>query len=365
MRIVLDATPLLGRRTGIGAYTAQLLRALPAALGRAQVMADLCVTTWTMRGGRPSDLPAGVRQVGAPVPARLLREAWARTDHPRIEALVGRCDVMHGTNFVSPPTRHAREVVTLHDLTYELHPDTVSAQSLAYRRLVPRALARGAHVLAVSEAAAGRLREFYGLTPDRVTVTPLGVDEPWFAALPPDPSLRRHLDLPPEYLVFVGSLDPRKNLPRLVEAHASLSARSPGTPPLVLAGPAGRDERLTAMPGVRRTGWLEPAQLRSVVAGARALVLPSLDEGFGLPVLEALACGRPVLVGDVPALREVGGPFVVPADPVDVDALGLGLAAVLEWADDDEARAARRAYARGWTWSRTADLTVAAYLRQA
>lgn len=361
LRIVLEATALIGRRTGVGSYTAQLLTELPAALNRAGASAQVAATTWTARGGRLEGLPPTVLQVGPRLPARLLRAAWTATDHPRAETLVGRCDVVHGTNFVSPPTTRAREVLTIHDLTYELHAETVSSDSLAYRTLVPRSLRRGATVVCPSYAVAEQVRDFYRLDDHRVRATPLGVHETWFDTPAADQRLRARLHLPERYLLFVGSLDPRKNLARLVQAHAMVMSDSPGTPPLVLAGPAGREASLDGASGLVRTGWLDDADLRAVVAGAQALVLPSLDEGFGLPALEALACGRPVLAADVPALREVTGAHAVLADPLDVQDLARGLLDVLARPDAPADRAARRAHARAWTWAACADATVAAY----
>lgn len=368
MIVTLDATPLLGRRTGIGRYVENLLAALPGALERRGLSDDVVrVSTWTARGGRLTGLPAGVRQVGGRVPARLVRTLWLRADAPRVETLVGRTDVFHGTNFVSPPTRRAREVVTIHDLTYLHHAQTVSAASLAYERLVPRALSRGAHVVTPSRTVAEQVREHYDLPEERVTATPLGVDAAWFSASPPVPGAPGAAGpaaaaAAGDYLVFVGSLDPRKNLPRLLEAHDRLRRRVQHAPTLVLAGPAGREQDLQGRDGVHLTGWLDDEDLRGVVAGARALVLPSLDEGFGLPVLEALAAGRPVVASDIPAVREVAGPHAVTAPPGDVEALSAALEEVLDLPDDDAARATRRAWAARWTWDRCADLTVDAYL---
>jgi glycosyltransferase involved in cell wall biosynthesis len=362
VRIVLDATPMLGVRTGIGRYVDHLVRELPGAFERHDLDASIALSTWTVRrdGARTTELP-DLARVGPRVPARALLTAWSVLDQPRIERLVGRCDVFHGTNFVSPPTRHAREVVTVHDLTYALHRTTVSATSRRYRTLVARAISRGAHVVVPSEATAHAVRDFYDLEASRVTTTPLGVDESWLTSVPPAPGWLASRGLPSDYVVFVGSLDPRKNLPQLLEAHRIAQQEQPGFPDLVLAGPAGREHSLEGRPGVHLTGWLEDDELRALVAGSHALVLPSIDEGFGLPVLEALASGRPVVVSDIPALVEVSGDLGTLAAVGDVMALAAALVAVLDAPDTTRDRDARRDWARRWTWAACADRTVEAY----
>ncbi len=362
MRITIDGTPLLGVRTGIGHYVQELVRHLPAAADARGVDVRLEVTTWSARGHAVPDLPAAWKQVGPRVPARLLRAAWTRTQAPRAEWLVGGTDVMHGTNFVVPPTSRAAQVVTVHDLTYLRHAETVSDASLAYRALVARALARGAHVLTPTAAVGEQVRDAYGLPAERVSTTPLGVDPTWSTTAAPDAEARARLGLPPRYVVFVGSLDPRKNLARLVDAHREVRAHDPDAPDLVLAGPAGRSPVPAGVPGVHVTGWLEPDDLRSAVAGALALALPSLDEGFGLPALEALASGRPVLASDLAVLREVTGGHAVLCDPYDVDSLADGLRRVVGAPRTDEAQAARREWAGRFTWARCAEATLDAYL---
>ncbi|WP_456789383.1 glycosyltransferase family 4 protein [Cellulomonas sp. P5_C5] len=359
MRITLDATPLLGRRTGIGRYVEQLLDALAARSERDGL--ELQASTWTWRGAELSDLPSQVRPVGRRVPARLLRELWSRGDVPVIETLVGATDVFHGTNFVSPPTRRAHEVVTVHDLTYVEHPDTVDAATLAYERLVARSVARGATVLTPSHTVAAAVRAHYDLPQDAVAVTPLGVDDAWFDATPPTTSWLQERTLPSSYVVFVGSLDPRKNLTRLLRAHEQARIADPSLPDLVLAGPAGRATPEGVGPAVHVTGWLTDEDLRTLVGGASGLVLPSLDEGFGLPAIEAAAAGVPVLASDLPVLHEVAAPGTVFAPPTDVDALSgalLHLAGAERTPDADDAR---RSWARRFTWAACADATLTAY----
>jgi glycosyltransferase involved in cell wall biosynthesis len=362
MRIVIDAAPLLGQRTGAGRYVEQLLAALPGAVERSGVDVELNAYSGALRGTSLADLPPEIQQTGRRFPAQALWWAWARANRPQIETLVGACDVFHGTNFVSPPTRRAKEVVTIHDLTYELLTETIAPDVLRLRGLVTRALDRGAHVITPSETARTTVLDFYRLPPERVTATRLGVNRAWFLAEPATPTWLTNQHLPQDYIIFVGGLDPRKNLPRLIAAHAALRAEDPNTPDLVLAGPAGRETGLEG-PGVHRTGFLADEALRSLVAGARALALPSLDEGFGLPILEALACGRPVLTADLPVLTEVAGPHANPGDPHDVDSLAAALAATLAEPDDLEQRQARQAWAGKFTWEACADATLAVYIK--
>jgi glycosyltransferase involved in cell wall biosynthesis len=355
MRIGLDATPLLGIRTGVGRYAQQLITALAAGDD------PLVATAFTLRGagGLAEVLPAGVTDRYRAMPARLLQELWARTEFPPVELLCGRVDVFHATNFVLPPLRRAAGVVTIHDLSYLRYPETVSAASLRYRELVPRSVRRAAVVCTPSEAVAQEVRAAYGQA--NVVVTPLGVDESWFAAEAPDHGwLARH-DLPAEYLLFVGTLEPRKNLPTLLAAYASLR----DAPPLVLVGPPGWGPALDTAglaPGsVITPGYLDQPTLQRVVAGARALVMPSRYEGFGIPPLEAFACGTPVVASDIPVLREVTGELATLTPPDDPEALADALARVLVAPADAAARTARRRHARQWTWQRCAAATRAAY----
>ena len=237
MRIGLDCTPLLGRRSGIGTYTLHLL-----------------------------------------------------------EALVDRYphDEFAATAFM-PPVGRAAGVVTIHDLAYLRFPETVSAATLAYRELVPKGLARVGAVVVPSRAVADQVLDAYAVDPASVVVTHEGVDPVWGATAPKTPDALRQWGIAEDFLVVVGTLEPRKNLPRLLAAYAAALRDDPDLPQLVIVGGQGWGDALdlTGVPDgqVVTPGHLPWADLRGVVASARALLFPSLDEGFGLPPLEALACG--------------------------------------------------------------------------
>lgn len=361
VRVGLDGTPLLGARTGVGQYVASLVPAL-AALPAAP---EMVLTPFTMRGVRELPRVAGAGVSGRRFPARLASRLWQRSDVPPVEWLSGPVDVFHGTNFVLPPRRRAAGVLTLHDLAYERFPELVSPASRRYRVLVPRALRRpDTVVITPSAATADDVVECYGFDRDRIVVTPLGVDPGWRSAVAAGPEQLRALGLPAEFLLFVGNREPRKNLPWLLAAYGLLRSARPDTPKLALVGPTGWGPLLDASmlpPGTLVTvGYVSQETMRAVVAAARCLVLPSRYEGFGLPLLEALACGTPVVASDLPVIREVTGgqATLVPVD--DAPALAAALADALG-AGGGQAVAARRRYTEAWTWERCARKTLTAY----
>lgn len=358
-RVLVDATPLLGRRAGIGRYTAQLLTEL---VRRSDL--DIRATAFSFGGSRhlKHQVPAGVRCRVSPIPARILLPAWEHLEHPTVEWLAGGADVFHATNFVLPPVRRAARVVTVHDLAFLTHPETMNPAALNLLELVPRALNSADAVCTVSEAVRHRVHVHFGVPLDRLFVTPNAVEPRWFAAQPPDAALRAALALPESYLTFVGTREPRKDLPTLVAGYRKLRHElGAAAPALVVIGASGwgEDPTSNAGQGIQVIDYLEDQHLPAVMAGARALVLPSLDEGFGMPAVEALAVGIPVVVSDIPVLREVTGGAALTFPVGDAAGLATALRNALEGAG--AGREERVARALEFTPQQTADRTVVAY----
>jgi glycosyltransferase involved in cell wall biosynthesis len=357
LRVGIDATPTLGRITGVGRYVTQLIDALAT-----DESTQLRAAAFTLRSrGGLRALPPTVRRVHRPVPARLLNAAWLRGDRPSAEVVFGRVDVVHGTNYVLPPPRRAAGVVTVHDLTFLHHPEWVDAASLAYRELVPKAVRRASAVVTITHAVAAEIADAYDVEPDRLAVTHLGVDPEWF-----EPA-QRPASWPGEYILAVGSIEPRKGLDVLLAAYRDLIESGTDVPPLVIVGPPGWGARpdFAALPSDRAllAGYLPHDELRGAVANASVLAFPSRYEGFGLPPLEALAAGTPVVATDVPAVREVVGAHVALVPIGNVEALADALSRALADPPDAAARDAGRAHAATFTWTACATATRAVYGR--
>src|SRR2546425_145083 len=229
-------------------------------------------------------------------------------------------------------------------------------------------------VIADSNASKGEIVGWLRVPPERITVVPLGVDPVFRPLAPEDPwaaNFRRRHELPRDFVLAVGSIEPRKNLPRVLEALRRVRGQPGGpTPTLVHAGPegwhpeevAGAVQQLGLADAVRFLGYVPVEDLRALYSLARVFVYPSLWEGFGMPVLEAMACGCPVVTSNVSSMPEVAGEAAVLVDPTSVEDIARGLAAV--W-NDDGLRcglvALGLARARQFTWPRAARETIAVY----
>ena len=286
--------------------------------------------TWRGRRGLAAVVPSGVAPATRPMAARLLRELWRRTDHPRIQRWTGPVDVVHGTNFVAPPAGAAASVVTVHDLTPVRFPELATRDTRQYPGLLRRALRRGALVHTPSAAVAAEVVDLLGADPERVVAVHHGI--------PPvrggDPAEGRRLAGAERYILALGTVEPRKDLPSLVRAFDAVAPRLPDVR-LVVAGPDGwgtndYDAAVASMAHpdrVVRMGWVEDPQRASLLAGAWVYAYPSLYEGFGFPPLEAMAVDVPVVATTAGALPEVLGDAARLVPPGDVDALAEALLA--------------------------------------
>lgn len=368
MRVAVDATALLGRPTGVGVMTREVIRGLAA---RPDVVASAFALSWRGRGDLQGQLPPGVRAVRRPMAARPLRTAWLKADLPPIEAWTGTVDVVHGPNFVVPPARRAVRVMTIHDLTFVRYPELCTRDTLGYPPLIRRAVAGGAWVHAVSDFVAAEVVETFGVATDRVVVVPNGgIGDP----VAGDPARGQERAGSATYVLAVGTVEPRKDLPTLVRAFASLDPDAPDDLHLVIAGPDGWgvDALQLAIDEcdpdtrsrIRRLGWVDDDVRADLLAGAAALAYPSLYEGFGIVPLEAMAAGTPVVTTTVGALPETVGDAALLVAPHDVDALSGALQQVLT--DDDlRAELIRKGHhrVRSFSWTATTDGIVDLYQR--
>jgi glycosyltransferase involved in cell wall biosynthesis len=354
----MDVTPLLSLRTGIGYSVEGMWRALgeieggprriPFALGRP--------------GPASGELPAGIHLLR--LPTRALVALWSRTDRPRIDRWIAGADVVHATNFVAPPTGLPL-VMTIHDLGFVHEPSTANPVVATFPAMIRRALHRGAHVHVTTDQVALEVDDAFGpglLAGGRITVIPFGVPDPVTdeGARPGPGSLTGGRP----YVLALGSDEPRKNLPRLVDAFASVAPRLPDLA-LVIAGPSGAgagglDDALRRLPGelrarTVRTGPVSAAARTALLRDATALAYPSTYEGFGFPMLEAMAAGVPVFAGDIGALREVAGGAAALVDPEDVASIAAALERlVIDDAERDRLVAAGRARVGAFSWAATA-----------
>ncbi len=360
MHIAIDARLVSYAQGGISQYTVRLVHALVALQKEDEIL-----LLESRKVPSDGEWPASVRR------ARLITPPHNRYEQIALplELLRHPIDLLHSPDFIPPYRRRCRSVITIHDLAFLRFPHLLTQESARYYGQVARAVESADQIIAVSQATRQDLLELLGADPGKITVVPSGVAP---ECRPLDPAEVEHhrsrLALPERFILFVGTLEPRKNLPTLLKAFSRLWKAQ--KVPLVIVGGKGwlyeelfqvRDA-LGLGEEVRFVGPVPSQQLVYYYGCATCLVLPSLYEGFGLPALEAMACGTPVVVSNVSSLPEVVGDAGLLVDPEDVEGLAATLGRLLA---DGNLRQRLISLglqrAKSFSWERTARETMAVY----
>ena len=384
MRVLIDYRPALRARSGVGEYTHQLVKALlesyPASAAGDPLALTVFSSSWKDRLVDTPDF-RGADAIDKRVPVSLLNFAWHRLGWPPIEQLTGRdFDVTHSLHPLLLPARHAAQVITIHDLYFLAHPERTRAEIRRdYPALARDHAHRAARIIVPSRFTAIEVERQLGVAAERIAICPPGAPN-WEPRPGPPPG---------GYILFFSTLEGRKNVGGLLDAYERLIVLADGPakaghyvrngeqfsfPELVLAGTATEEarpwlDRIVRAPlagHVRHIGYVNPANRQALYGGARLLVMPSFEEGFGIPVLEAMTSGVPVVASDRGALPEVlgdAGPLVNPHEP---DEIAGAMARML---DDESYRSAcvskGSLRARQFNWHRTARLVYDVYQQAA
>jgi glycosyltransferase involved in cell wall biosynthesis len=352
VRILVDYRPALRERTGVGEYVHQAATALVAT---APVSESLVLFSASWKDRLRPDVVPGALAVDRRIPVRLLNWFWHRLEWPPVERFSGPIDVAQSAHPLLLPSRDAARLVTVHDLDFLDHPERTRAEIRRdYPALAPSHVRRADRVIVVSEHTAAEVEHRLDIPRGRMSICSPGVPQ-W--------PIREREPATGGCVLFLGTLEPRKNIGVLVDAYERLLSRRPDAPPLVLAGRVTRE----AEPIVSRTlrpplaghvevpGYIAPEGRLELFRRALVFVLPSHTEGFGMPAAEAMMAGVPVIAANRGALRETVGSAGRLVDPDDAEALSHALADVL--ADQilrDRMRDAGRRHAEQFTWTRTA-----------
>ena len=369
MHVTIDYTPARQQGAGIGRYT----RGLVSALARLDQQNRYTLFS-AGKASTETQWPDNFSERVVNIPPRWLTAGWHRLRLPLVaERLAGDCDVFHSPDFILPPLREARGIVTVHDLSFVRVPECAEPKLRAFLdKAVPRAVQDAHFVLADSNSTKNDLVVLLDVPPEKIGVVPPGV-EPRFRPVRETVKLaevQERYRLPQWFILSVGTLEPRKNYPRLISAYAQLR-RQTGLPHgLVIAGGVGwlyqdiHDQ--IAKEGleeyVHLPGYIDDADLPALYTMADLLAFPSLYEGFGIPPLEAMACGTPVVASNNSSLPEAVGTAALLVDAEDVDGLADAMARVLgnanlrvRLSDLGRAQAAR------FTWESSARRLLTAY----
>jgi glycosyltransferase involved in cell wall biosynthesis len=358
IRVTIDAVPLLVRSAGVKNYLyywTKYLKQEAAGVADIRLFPFLGEAAWLDHEGSVTNPVMTLARLGALFFLNRIPNNVTGWTDPKV-------DVFHTCKLLYPPKR-AKLTATIHDMTCWLLPETHSAINVAAdHNFAERILKRADALIAVSEATRQDAMRILKLPEDKIRVIHHGIAPSFFDVTAADgDAARKRLGLVRSYVLFVGTIEPRKNIARLLDAYAALPQSIREEFDLVLAGPPGWAQSETMarlrdpIPGVRYLGYVAEQDMPGLFAGATALVYPSLYEGFGFPVAQAMAAGSPVITSNVSSLPEIAGDAAMLIDPLSESALRDALQEVLTSPSRREAMIAKgRANARRFTWQRAA-----------
>ena len=360
MRIGIDVTASIYHGTGVGSY----YRLLVPELMKQGKNHEFVLLGYALR--RFSRLDLANKKF--PFPPRFMEFIWNHLHVLPVEMLAGKVDVFHAWDYLQPPASKARIVTTIHDLSAIKFPmyhhlSTVTAQEHRLRWVRREADL----IIADSETTKKDIVELLGIEPERVRVVYLAAGAA-FGEFKEQRAkskeqevtrVREKYNIGENYLLAVGTMEPRKNLKRIVEAFLGVRSKESGVRNLIVVGRAGWGEQLKPTEGVNFLGLVSDTDLPALYAGAQALIYPSLYEGFGLPILEAMTVGCPVVTSDLGSLKEISGKAAILVDPENVESIVIGIQTAL----DKRQSLINRGYQRAgdFSWEKTAKQTLDIY----
>jgi glycosyltransferase involved in cell wall biosynthesis len=367
VRILLDYRPALRNRTGVGEFVHELARALGGVLSARGDELGLWTNSWRDRflPAVASEFPAA-RIIDRKLPVRALTWSWNHLGWPKVESLAGAWDVVHAQSPLLIPAANAAQVITIHDLDFLTNPHRAHSEMRRDFPLLVHAHARRADAIVVSSAyGSTEVVQRLGVPRGKVAICPPGSPR-WATEVAQQRAASGH----GSYILFLGTVEERKNVSGLLEAYRLLRARRSDAPRLVIAGRLSgeasqalviRAEDSAFGGAVHFHGYVATDARPELYRDARMLVLPSFEEGFGLPVLEAMACGVPVVISSRGSLPEVAGAAADPVDPDDTKAISFRMEALLD--RDVAQRATTHGFAQAaqFTWQRCAEAMLEAY----
>jgi glycosyltransferase involved in cell wall biosynthesis len=377
MLIGIDCRSLLAAKTGIGVYTNRLLAELE---GIDNLVLKCYLHLPFLNPKKKRRALAAVELAHQRLelvsqsfpPPKIQRLLWSYSDLMPVETIIGDVDVFHSTSLIMPPLRKAKGVLTIYDLTFMLFPEYHGKGMQAITRDIRKYVSRSDCVIAISEHTKRDIMEHLQVPEERVRVTMLAADERYRPVNDPEAitTAKSKFGIDGDYILYTGTLEPRKNIPALIRAYAQLRHEAKITHRLVLAGKKGwlYDEILESVRtlGLEKdvifTGYVADEDMLYLYNGAELFVYPSFYEGFGLPPLEAMACGCPVVTSNTSSLPEVMGDAGLMVDPNRPEELAEAMWRIL---DNGELRSELRAKglqrAAEFSWQRCAEETLAVY----